>query len=488
MSSKPPPDAELAPGVVLGGKFRVERVVGRGGMGVVIEATNVQLDQRVALKLLATNANDPSSVDRFNSEARAAARLRSEHVARVYDVGKDTLHGPYIVMELLEGKTLADVIKTSGRVPIHRAVEYVIDACEGLAEAHSRGIVHQDVKPANLFLVTGPDGRPSVKLLDFGIATMRSKEREADAKSSHPKVGTPAYLAPEQLKNTGYITHRADIWALGCVLYELLVADRAFRAKRFTELVTKILESQFEPIPADLVLPPPLKAAILRCLERDPEKRFTSTADLALTIAPFARERAQLSVSRAIDHVTKSGLDPNLKMPSQMPSSEAPPSSPVVDFPNREQLLAPAVPRFSSGAIGPLARSKRPSEAQPPRRGMAGPLAAIALLAVVAVVVWMKVRTAGTDVSLVAGHGDVSAAPSAKGAAAPPESKLGEPAVAPSPTTTHLPTDAGGETAPAKSAASAKPIAPVTVAPRPVAHPSAKPKAPGGESDIRFER
>ncbi|HVH43753.1 MAG TPA: serine/threonine-protein kinase, partial [Labilithrix sp.] len=193
-SEKRPPKAEVLPGDVLAGKFRVERVVGRGGMGVVVEATNLQLDQKVALKLLATNTEDPSAVERFNREARAAARLRSEHVARVYDVGKDTLHGPFIVMEMLEGKTLADVIATSGRVPLHRAVEYIIDACEGLAEAHARGIVHQDVKPANLFLVTGSDGRPSVKLLDFGIATMRSKEQTVDAKSSQPSLGTPAYL------------------------------------------------------------------------------------------------------------------------------------------------------------------------------------------------------------------------------------------------------------------------------------------------------
>src|SRR5262249_49276173 len=156
--------------------------------------------------------------------------------------GKDTLHGPFIVMELLEGKTLAEVLSSTGRVALHRAVEYIIDACEGLAEAHARGIVHQDVKPGNLFLVTGSDGRPTIKVLDFGIATMRSKEREANAKSSHPSTGTPAYLAPEQLRGLP-VDHRADLWALGCVLYELLVGERAFRATRFTELVTKILET-----------------------------------------------------------------------------------------------------------------------------------------------------------------------------------------------------------------------------------------------------
>jgi serine/threonine-protein kinase len=365
----------LAPGDVLGGKFRVERVVGRGGMGVVVEATNVQLDQKVALKLLATPSEDPAAVERFNREARAAARLRSEHVARVYDVGKDTLHGPFIVMEMLEGKTLADVLTSTGRVALHRAVEYIIDACEGLAEAHSRGIVHQDVKPANLFLVTGPDGRPSVKLLDFGIATIRSKEREADPKSSHPSLGTPAYLSPEQLRNSQLVDHRADIWSLGCVLYELLVGDRPFRAKRFTELVTKILETDPEPFPADLELPAPLAAIILRCLARDPAARYTSSAALALALLPYARPRAHLAAARAVAHVTKSGLDPELQMPESMPP--APSSEAEHDFPKSEQLRAPAVPRFSDE---PGSAVSKPASESPRSRKVPAGLVAIALV------------------------------------------------------------------------------------------------------------
>ena len=247
---------ELKQGEVLGGKFRIERLVGRGGMGVVMEATNVQLDQKVASKLLARKADDPNVAERFMREAKAAARLKSEHIARVFDVGKDPTHGPFIVMEFLEGKTLAEVVAQTGRVPLHRAVEYVIDACEGLAEAHARGIVHQDVKPGNLFLVTGDDGRPSVKVLDFGIATMRTKEQAAqDSKSSAPRSqGTPAYLSPEQLRGHE-VDHRADIWSLGCVLYEILSGEKAFRAQRFTELVTQILETNPEPLPLEFDLP-----------------------------------------------------------------------------------------------------------------------------------------------------------------------------------------------------------------------------------------
>jgi len=390
--------ASVNPGDMLAGKFRVERVVGRGGMGVVIEATNVQLDQKVALKLLATGADDPSVVERFSREARAAARLRSEHVARVYDVGKDTLHGPFIVMEMLDGQTLADVIGSVGRVQMHRAIEYIIDACEGLAEAHARGIVHQDVKPANLFLVTGADGRPSIKLLDFGIATMRTKEREVDAKSSHRSTGTPAYLAPEQLRGSVPVDHRADIWSLGCVLYELLVGERAFRATRFTELVTKILEAPPHPFPEDLGVPAPVVAAIERCLEKDPAKRFASTGELALALLPFARRRAHSAAARAVAHVKSGGLDPHLEMPSSMPP---PPSDGSIDFPSSAHLRAPGVPSFSSmQSTGPssappsgVVPASAPAPAAPPaRRRAEGILVAgvLLLLVVGGVVLWLR--------------------------------------------------------------------------------------------------
>jgi serine/threonine protein kinase len=350
---------DLKEGDVLGGKFRIERLVGRGGMGVVMEATNVQLEQKVAIKLLARNADDPSVVERFIGEAKAAARLKSEHVARVFDVGKDPTHGPFIVMELLDGDTLAQLLAKSGRVPLHKAVEHVIDACEGLAEAHARGIVHQDIKPANLFLVTGDDGRPSVKVLDFGIATMRSNHeaREtpaADAKSSAPRSqGTPAYLSPEQLKGSPPIDHRADVWALGCVLYELVAAEKAFRSQRFTELVTKILESPPDTLPVDLDLPLPVAQIIDRCLQKDPTKRYNSTGELALALLPYARRRAHSSVAKAVAHVKTGGLDPDLQMPSSMP----PPPN-VAD--SGEVAIIPRAPSVPSFSTAPVEKSSSP--------------------------------------------------------------------------------------------------------------------------------
>ncbi len=483
---------EISPGALVAGKFRVERIVGRGGMGIVVEATNVQLDQKVALKLLASRGEDPAVADRFGREARAAARLRSEHVARVYDVGKDTLHGPFIVMEMLEGRTLADVI-SEGRVPIHRAVEYVIDACEGLAEAHARGIVHQDVKPANLFLVTDTDGRPSIKLLDFGIATVRSTGREADAKSSQPSVGTPAYLAPEQLRGAPAADHRADIWALGCVLYELLVGERPFRASRFTELVTKILETEPEPLPDELQTPAPIAAAIERCLQKDRAKRFTSTGELALTLLPFARRRAHSSVSRAIAHVKSSGLDPHLEMPSSMPPR---PSEGSLELPAHAQLRPPGVPVITGDAAP---SSAAPREMTAPASAASAPsdrsrrvLGALALVTVIGgggAGAWALSRpsarsteTGGSSSSIALASVDAplpgTAPATSSSVAAPTDPASAEP-----------PTPASSR--PAEWSRLARPTLPKTVPPRPrpsVAPSSAPVPPPSRDTEIRHVR
>ncbi len=380
-SGAQPATVEAAAGDLIGGKFRVERVLGRGGMGVVLEATNVQLDQRVALKLMATGGDDPGWAERFAQEARAAARLRSEHVARVFDVDRDALRGPFIVMELLEGQTLASVLSTSGRVPMQRAVEYVIDACEGLAEAHARGIVHRDVKPGNLFLTRGEDARSTVKVLDFGIARVRSKEGGPNPKSSGPTVGTPAYLAPEQLRGSGAADHRADIWALGCVLYELLVGERAFRATRFTELVTKILEAPFHPFPPEVGVPAPVAAAVARCLERDPAKRFGSAGELALTLLPFARGRAHGTVAKAIAHGKSAGFDADLRMPSSMPPR------PADDLPEPPSSAALAPPRLPD--VGPGAETGR---AKARGRRLVALAVAVSVSAALAAAVWMGAR------------------------------------------------------------------------------------------------
>ncbi|HEY2365669.1 MAG TPA: serine/threonine-protein kinase, partial [Polyangiaceae bacterium] len=283
---------------MLGGKYRVSRVVGEGGMGVVVEATHVQLDERVALKFLRPEMLAmPDVVARFDREARAAVKLKSDHVARVMDVGKTQAGVPYMVMEFLDGKDLGETLAEQGPLPVSQAVEYIIQACEGIGEAHARGIVHRDVKPENLFLVKRDDGWRSVKVLDFGISKAvlvgpSSVDLASNATTSI--MGSPYYMSPEQLRSTRTVDHRADIWSLGVVLFELLTGTTIFdETKEFTELVADILETQHRKLgmfrPDS---PPGLEGVIDKCLEKDRTKRFQNVAELAVALLPYAPRRA----------------------------------------------------------------------------------------------------------------------------------------------------------------------------------------------------
>lgn len=218
-------------GQVLAGKYRVERVLGRGGMGCVLEATHVHLQQRVALKfMLAAHATAPNLVQRFLREARAAARLRGEHVARVVDVGRLEDGAPYIVMEFLDGSDLRKVLK-SGPLSIGDALTYMMQACEGVAEAHAAGVVHRDLKPHNLFITQTPQGRPCLKVLDFGLAKLQNDDParvEEGLTEASSVLGSPRYMAPEQLRASGNIDARTDVWALGVSLYQCLTGHTPF--------------------------------------------------------------------------------------------------------------------------------------------------------------------------------------------------------------------------------------------------------------------
>ncbi len=229
------PTAEFAPGNVLAGTYRIDHVLGAGGMGIILAGRHLELDQRVAIKALRKESmEDPELVARFLREARASAKIKSEHVARVIDVGR---HGenqvPFIVMEFLRGSDLAEVQKTNGPLSIPLAVEYLLQACEAIAEAHALGIVHRDLKPANLFLTKRPDGSALVKVLDFGISKM--VDRLDIAAGSDPltktamMMGSPHYMPPEQLRSARDVDQRADVWSLGVVLHKLLTGGARVR-------------------------------------------------------------------------------------------------------------------------------------------------------------------------------------------------------------------------------------------------------------------
>jgi serine/threonine-protein kinase len=351
VNPEPPP---VVPGQVLAGKFRIERVVGEGGMGIVAEATHLQLDERVALKFLRREVMKlPDVVARFDREARSAVKLKSEHVAKVTDVGKTEDGIPYMVMELLNGRDLAQTISESGPLPIQEAVDYLIQACEGVGEAHARGIVHRDLKPENLFVVQR-DGWAVVKVLDFGISkAVLVGPSSVDLASNNTTsiMGSPYYMSPEQLRSTRSVDHRADIWSLGVVLFELLTGLTIFdETKEFTELVADILETphrklcMFRPD-----APPGLEAVIDKCLEKDRTKRWQNVAEVAVALLPYGPRRARITAERTTSITRAAGLitDPNFQVPPSV--YPAAPSQPTLghsdSYPSAQQLTPPHMPR-----------------------------------------------------------------------------------------------------------------------------------------------
>jgi serine/threonine-protein kinase len=246
---------------------------------------------------------------RFLREARAVVKLRGEHVVRVLDTG--TLeHGmPYIVMELLEGRDLAAELAARGPLGIVEAVDWVLQACEGIAEAHATGIVHRDLKPANLFLTHRADHSPLIKVLDFGIAKMLDLARAPDYSLTKTSalMGSPHYMSPEQIRNAKSVDRRADIWALGIVLYELLAGSAPFSATAAPALLAQIVADPPRPLrPLRPDVPRGLEALINRCLEKDPARRFADVAELSRELSQFASHEGRASSER----VSRISLNP----------------------------------------------------------------------------------------------------------------------------------------------------------------------------------
>ncbi|HEX4341433.1 MAG TPA: protein kinase [Polyangiaceae bacterium] len=294
--------APVAAGAVLAGKYRVDRVLGEGGMGIVVAATDLQLERKVAIKfLLPAYSQHEEAAQRFLREARAAVKIQSEHVARVIDVG--TLEGgaPYMVMEYLEGRDLSAVIEEHRRLPVEEAVAYVLEGCDAIAEAHSVGIVHRDLKPANLFLTRQPDGSFRVKVLDFGISkAMMTGDTDHSLTRTQSMMGSPLYMSPEQMKSAKNVDPRTDVWALGVILYELLMGEPPFNAESIPELSAKVLLEQPASIRSVRTdVPAELESVILHALEKDPARRYATVADFAMALVTFGPERTRANVERA---------------------------------------------------------------------------------------------------------------------------------------------------------------------------------------------
>jgi serine/threonine protein kinase len=322
------------PGDVLAGKFRIERVLGQGGMGVVVAAHHLQLDERVALKFLLPEAlGNAEAVARFTREARAAVKIKSEHVARVSDVGMLETGAPYMVMEYLEGRDLSAYVRDVGPLPASEATDYVLQACEALAEAHALGIIHRDLKPANLFLTRRADGTPCIKVLDFGISKLTnisSSDPSFGMTRTQAIMGSPLYMSPEQMASSRQVDGRTDIWAMGVILFELMTGRVPFEADTMPQLCAMILQEpprSMRELRADV--PEALQEVVLRCLAKDRNQRFQNVAELANALAPFSSRLSARSPERISRVLSAAGLStaavsvPNPSVPPTQPAGLA---------------------------------------------------------------------------------------------------------------------------------------------------------------------
>jgi serine/threonine-protein kinase len=491
-------------GDLLAGKYRVEQVLGAGGMGYVVAALHEQLGQRVAVKLLVPElCENEDSVTRFLREARAAVKIQSEHVARVLDVGELTNGSPYMVMEFLSGRDLAEELDLPDQViDVPTAIDYVLQASEAVAEAHSLNLIHRDLKPANLFLTQRPDGSPLVKVLDFGISKAINVEENAlepapSLTATHSLLGSPAYMSPEQIRRPKSVDIRTDIWSLGSILYELLAREPPFNADSPLALLAAVVS---DPLPSIRLVrpdvPPELEAVIAKCLEKNPDNRYQTVSELADALAPFA-PRSMPSVTRISGILRATSLRPPAtdKSPSSDRTLQSP--APVTgDERTEEQRVKIVTP-------APAARSEKstrtdweasPSEAGRSRRRLVlGAIGAVVLAA--AVVVWQRrpLVTMETPPEPSAAKAFVSAsgaeaapsgapAPAANLSAAPPPAAVvaasAQPEAAPSASASAA-ASAKAPSAPEAGAAKTPKIKPPTAAaPPPAPPPAAPPAAP----------
>lgn len=401
-------------GEVIAGKYKLERVLGQGGMGVVFAAVDRELERRVAIKLLLPeHTENEGAVGRFLREAKAAARIRSEHVVQVYETGRLPQGVPFIVMEFLNGGDLAQKLEEGGALPVEEAASYLLEACEALAQAHAAGVVHRDLKPANLFLSRHADGSDVLKVLDFGISKLDSG---AALTKSATILGSPYYMSPEQLQTPTDVDARADIWALGVIAYELLTGRRPFDSESLPGLCVAILNSQPPPL-TELApgVPPELERFLQRCLAKDRSERCQTVAEFAAALAPFAPAGALRAerVSRLLESGPVSSQSLNQALSSGKTSEKA--SNWVHTHRQTERRIGPmliagiAFVAFGAGAAFLFLRSESP--AATPEAAATPPSAAPMLSA--PVVVPTTLPPEPTVSAVVSGATSAAAAPSA---------------------------------------------------------------------------
>jgi eukaryotic-like serine/threonine-protein kinase len=381
--------SKVPDGTLLEGKFRVTREIGRGGMAAVYEAENVDIGKRVAVKILAAELITSRIVrERFLREARAAAAVRSPFICDVYDSGMYE-ERPFLVMELLEGESLYDLLTRARQLDFETTLRIATHSARGLGKAHDSNIVHRDLKPENIFLTKDEEGKLLAKLVDFGLAKFYEQTNGPDQVSARltregALFGTPAYMSPEQAKGKGEVDHRADLWALGCIVYECLTGQTVWSVDQGVAMILAQIASAPLPRPNKLRpdLPPAFETWFLRALDRDPDKRFQTARELAdaltkalapAALAPTAPKPRHISLSS--DHegmVVDELMEKSDRLPRYDPALHAPPS----------ELQPPTVRAVPELASAPV--SNRPNGRAPSTEASSGK--AISILMFVALV------------------------------------------------------------------------------------------------------
>jgi len=436
---------ELSAGQIVADKYRIDGIMGTGGMGVVVAATHVDLDQRVAIKFL--REVSPEALARFQREARLLVKLKSPHVARVFDVGALEDDTPYIVMEHLDGSDLSSVIGARGRLPYEEAIDYVLQASEAVAEAHAHGMVHRDLKPANLFLAKGPGTTTTVKVLDFGVSKIlddrisdEERTRGGDLTNEGVALGSPGYMSPEQMTSARSVDVRSDIFSLGALLYRLIAGQAPFKGNSVVTILAAMATQSLAPIRSIVPeVPEGLAQAIERCLAQERDQRFANVALFAHALLPFANRRGRVVIEQISSTlgvpVPEDILSATLMRPvSAPPAGFAPRAAPT---PQSQTTGGTGVPAQTLVMTAPVGGSGPPPAASSAVRPITIGIALLTLGLLVGLATWRitRARQASDDeprppVAAATDPAAISSLPSI--ATAPPSAAT---VTAPAPTT-----------------------------------------------------
>lgn len=477
-------EKDVAPQGLVAGKYRLTHLIGRGGMGSVWEGTHTTLGTQVAVKFIeAEYAESPEARNRFESEARAAAKLRSKHVVEVYDHGVTEDGRPFIVMEYLRGEPLDKRLDRVGRIAPKDAARMIMQVCRALSKAHASGIVHRDLKPENVFLVwDDEDGADVAKVVDFGIAKFTDNQMgNSSATRTGSVLGTPYYMSPEQARGLRSVDHRSDLWSVGVITYRCLVGTLPFEGEAVGDLLVKLCTAPL-PIPSHLApdVPPGFDAWFAKALSREPEGRFSSASELAESLGAVCGLSVRGSYATGdIPIPSFAGGPMGNPHPAITPgpSGMTPPGiMPVTPYPMADrtgpnQALGVSHASTLQMATGaPITRTPAPTQSK-----STGAVIAAAAVAVI-------VLGIGVGVLLKVLGGDAPAAAAAPVEATPPAAApitpTAEPKVEASPQLTAQPAPSAAPSVPVAPAAAA-PAKPLRPPPAPQPFRPAKPGKPG---------